>query len=285
MSEDEFFTEEQTDGVHLSLKVRQWILRQRTRYQELVIAETTELGRLLALDGKVMLTEADEAFYHEMLVHPPLIALDNPQTVAVIGGGDGGTVREVLRHPTVEQVFWVEIDEAVLDACRKLLPSVHRGVFDDPKVNLIVAPGEQWLPNFNSVFDAIIVDGTDPIGPALPLFEVEFFQVCRKSLKPGGILALQCGTPFYFKDELRMVWRNLKQVFKQVKLYLGFVPTYPSGLWAYAMASDQLKELDLTELKQRCQQRGLTNCQYYTPEVHLASFALPPFVQELISSD
>ncbi|MGQ9463341.1 MAG: polyamine aminopropyltransferase [Candidatus Fervidibacter sp.] len=284
MSEDEFFTEEQTDGVHLNLKVRRWILRQRTRYQELVIAETTELGRLLALDGKVMLTEADEAFYHEMLVHPSLVALDNPQKVAVIGGGDGGTVREVLRHPTVEQVFWVEIDEAVLDACRKLLPSVHRGVFDNPKVNLIVAPGEQWLPNFNSVFDAIIIDGTDPIGPALPLFEVEFFRACWKSLKPGGILALQCGTPFYFKDELKMVWRNLKQVFKQVKLYLGFVPTYPSGLWTYAMASDQLKELGLTELKQRFQQRGLTDCQYYTPEVHLASFALPPFVQELISS-
>lgn len=282
MSEDDFFTEEQTNGVHLSLKVRKWLLRQRTAYQELVVAETTELGRLLALDGKVMLTEADEAFYHEMLVHPTLISLDNPQTVAVIGGGDGGTVREILRHPSVQQVFWVEIDEAVLNACRELLPSVHCGVFNDPRVNLVVAPGEQWLPKFESSFDAVIVDGTDPIGPALPLFEPPFFEACKKALKPNGILALQCGTPFYFRDEVKMVWRNLKQVFEQVRLYLGFVPTYPSGLWAYAMAGNQLPNLDLTELQRRHRERNLTNCRYYSPEVHLAGFVLPPFVQELL---
>lgn len=282
MSEDDFFTEEQTEGVRLSLKVRRWLLRQRTAYQELVVAETTDLGRLLALDGKVMLTEADEAFYHEMLVHPTLMSLDNPQTVAVIGGGDGGTVREVLRHPTVQRVFWVEIDEAVLKACRELLPSVHRGVFDDPRVELVVAPGEQWLPEFESSFDAVIVDGTDPIGPALPLFEPPFFAACKKALKPHGILALQCGTPFYFRDEVGMVWRNLKGVFEQVRLYLGFVPTYPSGLWAYAMAGNRLPNLNLTDLQQRCLERGLTGCRYYSPEVHLASFVLPPFVQELL---
>ena len=282
MSEDDFFTEKQTDGVHLSLKVRRWLLRQKTQYQELVLAETTELGRLLALDGKVMLTEADEAFYHEMLVHPTLLSLDNPQLVAVIGGGDGGTVREILRHPSVQRVFWVEIDEAVLNACKELLPSVHRGAFDDPRVELVIAPGEQWLPKFEETFDAIIVDGTDPIGPALPLFEPSFFQACRQALKRDGILSLQCGTPFYFRDEVKMVWRNLKQVFGQVKLYLGFVPTYPSGLWAYAMAGNCLPNLDAAELHRRCQQRGLTNFRYYSPEVHIASFALPPFVQELL---
>ncbi len=282
LREDDFFTEQQTEGVRLSLKVTRWILRQKTPYQELVIAETVELGRLLALDGKVMLTEGDEAFYHEMLVHPALVSLDKPQTVAVIGGGDGGTVREVLRHPTVQRVFWVEIDEEVLSACKELLPSVHWGVFDDPKVEIVVAPGERWLPSFKAQFDAIIVDGTDPIGPALPLFEPPFFNTCRQALKPDGILVLQCGTPFYFREEVKMVWRNLKQVFDQVRIYLGFVPTYPSGLWAYAMAGNFLPDLGLTELHRRYRERRLTNCRYYTPEVHLASFALPPFVQELL---
>jgi len=281
--EAEFFTEEQTDGVHLRLKVRQWLVRQQTAYQELVIAETTELGKLLALDGKVMLTEADEAFYHEMLVHPTLMNLDRPETIAVIGGGDGGTVREVLRHPSVRQVFWVEIDEAVLKACRQWLPSVHQGVFDDPRVQVTVAPGEEWLSQFHAAFDAIIVDGTDPIGPALPLFEPPFFRTCRQALKPQGILALQCGTPFYFRDEVRLVWRNLREVFEAVRLYLGFVPTYPSGLWSYAMASRHLPTLDEATLQSRYQERQLTTCRYYCPEVHLASFALPPFVSELLT--
>ncbi|GBC97864.1 Polyamine aminopropyltransferase [bacterium HR17] len=280
---DEFFTEEQTEGVHLRLRVRQWLLRRRTAYQDLVIAETTELGRLLALDGKVMLTEADEAFYHEMLVHPALISLDEPRTVAVIGGGDGGTVREVLRHPSVREVFWVEIDAEVMAACRQWLPSVHRGVFDDPRVRIVVAPGEEWLPRFSATFDAIIVDGTDPIGPALPLFEPPFFRTCQRSLTSHGILALQCGTPFYFRDEVRRVWDNLRQVFAEVRLYLGFVPTYPSGLWTYAMAGARLPALDATELSRRCQERQLSGCRYYAPHIHLASFALPPFVQELLA--
>jgi spermidine synthase len=281
--EGEFFTEEQTDGVHLRLRVRRWLVRQKTAYQELVIAETTELGKLLALDGKVMLTEADETFYHEMLVHPALISLAEPETVAVIGGGDGGTVREVLRHPSVRRVFWVEIDEVVLKACRQWLPSVHQGVFDDPRVEVTIAPGEQWLSQFHAAFDAIIVDGTDPVGPALPLFEPPFFRTCRQALKPQGILALQCGTPFYFRDEVRMVWRNLREVFEAVRLYLGFVPTYPSGLWAYAMASHHLPTLDEATLRCRYHERKLATCRYYTPEIHLASFALPPFVQGLLT--
>lgn len=281
-NEAEFFTEEQTKGVHLKLRVRQWLFRQKTAYQELVIAETTELGRLLALDGKVMLTEADEAFYHEMLVHPVLMNLDKPEKVVVIGGGDGGTVREVLRHPSVETVYWVEIDEAVLRACRQWLPSVHAGVFNDPRVKIVIAPGEQWLTQWTASFDAIIVDSTDPIGPALPLFELPFFLTCRQALAPQGLLALQCGTPFYFREEVRMVWRNLRQVFESVRLYLGFVPTYPSGLWAYAIAGQQLPQWDLTELQRRQRERGLFPCRYYSPEIHLASSVLPPFVQELL---
>jgi len=280
--EADFFIEEQTPGVHLRLQVKEWLLRQNTPYQEIVIAETVELGRMMALDGKIMLTEADEAFYHEMLVHPIMMTLEAPEMIAVIGGGDGGTVREVLYHPTVRKVFWVEIDEAVITAARSLLPSVNAGVLEDPRVELTVAPGEQWLAGYAEAFDAIIVDGTDPVGPAVPLFEHPFFQTCRRALKPHGMLALQCGTPFYFRDEVQMVWSNLQKVFSRVKLYLGFVPTYPASLWSYAMAGEHLQVPDLAEIKRRQSQRGLNHCRYYSPEIHLSSFVLPPFVQELI---
>ncbi|NLO90015.1 MAG: polyamine aminopropyltransferase [Clostridia bacterium] len=279
---DSFFIEEQVEGVHFHLKIKQWLLRQKTRYQELIVAETEDLGRMMALDGKVMLTEADEAYYHEMLVHPLMVMLDNPQTVAVIGGGDGGSVREVLRHPSVKKVYWVEIDEAVVEASRSFLSSVCMGIFEDPRVDLIIAPGEEWLADKEDAFDALIVDGTDPIGPALPLFEQPFFEMCRRVLKAHGLFSMQCGTPFYFHNEVRMVNRNLGSVFPQVKLYLGYVPTYPSGLWAYAVAGERLNELNLSEIRKRCEQRGLTNLRYYSPEIHLSSFVLPPFVQELL---
>lgn len=285
MNEDDrlFFTEEQTEGVHLRLRVKKWLLRQRTPLQELVVAETTELGRLLALDGKVMLTEADEAFYHEMLVHPPLMTLEAPQRVAIIGGGDGGAVREILRHPSIQEVMWAEIDPFVIDAARKWLSSVHHGVFDDARVSLTIAPGENWLTQFEKAFDAIILDSTDPVGPSRPLFEVPFFEACRKALKPNGLLSLQCGTPFYFRGEVQRAWRNLKGVFSDVRLYLGFVPTYPSGLWAYALAGQAIPEVSLRELERRQRERHLFPCRYYSPQVHLASFVLPPFVQELLS--
>lgn len=278
----EFFTEEQTDGVQLRLKVRRWLVRQRTRYQELLLADTAELGRLLALDGKVMLTEADEAFYHEMLVHPALMSLEQPETVLIIGGGDGGAVREVLRHPSVRKVYVVEIDEDVVATCRQWLPAVHQHGWDDPRVELVIAPGEQWLQQWQNAFDAIIVDGCDPVGPAVPLFETPFFRSCQRALKHRGILALQCGTPFYFRSEVHDVWQRLRHIFSAVKVYLGFVPTYPSGLWAYAMAGQFIPELSLAELSRRFAERRLGVLRYYTPEVHLSSFALPPFVRELL---
>ncbi len=277
----DFFVEEQSAGVSFLLKVRRWLERCRTVYQDLIIAETP-LGRLLALDGKVMLTEADEAFYHEMLVHPPLISHTAPRSVLVIGGGDGGTVREVLKHPTVSSVTWVEIDRQVLDACRRWLPKIGGRAWNDPRVRLTISAGEDWLLQIKERYDVILVDGSDPVGPSKALFEVAFFESCRAALADSGILALQCGSPFYFTEEVQSVWNKLNLLFPFVRLYLGFVPTYPSGLWSYAMAS--FKDINLSEgkVRRRIRERNLDRLQYYSAEIHQASQILPPFVERLI---
>jgi spermidine synthase len=197
-SNDQFFTEEQTPSVHFSLCVRRRLLSKRTAYQQLELVETEEFGRLMALDGKVMLTERDERFYHEMLVHPALLTHRQPQSVLVIGGSDGGTVREVLQHPSVEHVLWVEIDAEVVAASRQYLPSVCAGVFGDHRVELHIMPGEQLMARLSEAVDIIIVDSTDPIGPAVPLFEPPFFRACARALRRGGIYVTQCGTPFFY---------------------------------------------------------------------------------------
>lgn len=278
---DRWFIEEQTPNVHFRVRVRERLCTRRTPFQQLELVDTHELGRLLALDGKVMLTERDERFYHEMLVHPALLTHPNPQRVLVVGGGDGGAVRETLQHPSVREVLWVEIDSEVLETARQFLPTLCDGVFDNPKVTLHVGAGEQFITALQDEVDVIIVDGTDPIGPALPLFEKPFFQHCKEALSQGGILAMQCGTPFYFAEEVKNTHANLRATFAQVRLYLGFVPSYPSGLWAYVMASDAPLNIEVPELARRVAERNL-KFTYYTPELHQASAVLPRFVQELL---
>lgn len=277
----EFFTEEQTRNIHFSIRVKRWLHRERTPHQMLEIADTEEMGRLLALDGKIMLTERDERFYHEMLVHPPMLLHPQPQRVLIIGGGDGGTLREVLRHPSVQNATLVELDANVIEACRKWLPSISCGALDDERSQIIIERGEQFVSRCKNAFDVIIVDSTDPVGPALPLFSEHFFESCHRALAHNGIFCTQCGTPFYFQSEVAGTVHKLRNVFHHVQLYLGFVPSYPSGLWAYCMASDATLNASVELLKTRCQERGLTFA-YYSPEVHDAALKLPAFVRELI---
>ncbi len=279
MSSNElFFTEEQTPNVRFSLRVRAKLLSRQTPYQLLEVFETAEFGKLMVLDGKVMLTERDELYYHEMLVHPALLTHPSPRRVLIIGGGDGGTAREVLRHPSVEEVIWGEIDEAVIEAAREYFPSVCAGVFDDSRVKLRVMPGEDLIASLANEVDVILVDSTDPIGPAVPLFESPFFAACRHALRQGGIYATQCGSPFYFQAEVQSVDRHLRTVFTEVRRYLGMMPSYPSGVWSYVMAGDEPLSLTLEEAQRRFAERAL-KLSYYTPEIHLASAVIPPILQ------
>ena len=273
-----FFTEEQTPGLRFSLRVRERLCSQQTAYQKLELYETEEFGRLMALDGKVMLTERDERFYHEMLAHPALLTHPRPRRALIIGGGDGGTVREALRHPSIEEVIWGEIDEAVIEAARRYMPSVCAGVFEDGRVRLRVMPGEELVASLADEMDVIIVDSTDPFGPAVPLFESPFFAACRRALRKGGIYATQCGSPVLFHDEVKSVDNHLRQVFAEVRRYLGLMPSYPSGVWSYVMASDEPLSITLDELARRYAERSL-KLSYYTPEVHQASGVIPPALQ------
>lgn len=277
-SEEVFFTEAQTPNVRFSLRVRERLLTRQTPYQLLEVFDTEEFGKLMVLDGKVMLTERDEMYYHEMLVHPALMTHPHPRRVLIIGGGDGGTIREVLRHPSVEIAIWGEIDEAVIDAAREFFPTVCAGVFDNPRVKLQVMPGEALIASLTNEIDVILVDSTDPIGPAVPLFESPFFTACKRALRSGGIYATQCGSPFYFQSEVQSVDSHLRTVFTEVRRYLGMMPSYPSGVWSYVMAGDVALFPSPEELQQRFAARAM-QLSYYTPEIHWASAVIPPILQ------
>ncbi|MCX7750682.1 MAG: polyamine aminopropyltransferase [Candidatus Bipolaricaulota bacterium] len=277
---DDWIAEDQAPGVRLSLRVRNRIFSVQTPYQHLEIADTEALGRVLLLDGRIMVTERDEAFYHEMLVHPALLRHPAPRRVVVVGGGDGGAVREALRHP-VEEVTLVEIDREVVAACRDHLPGLARGAWDDPRVRIVISPAEAFLPGVPEAFDALIVDSTDPIGPGAALFSPEFLAACRRALRPGGVAAFQAGSPFYAPEVLRGLVAHLRAQFRTVAPYLGFVPSYPSGLWAYVLASDGPAEA-AGEVAARFRARGLAT-RYYTPRLDGGAFALPAFVEELLA--
>lgn len=276
---EDWLCEEQEAGVWFGLGVRKWLIRRRTPYQVLDLAETEARGLVLALDGKFMLSERDEFFYHEMLVHPALLAHPTPHQVLIVGGGDGGALRETLRHP-VQRVTLVEIDPDVIETAKTWLASVHKGAFSDPRVQVTIAPGERFLPEHEGEFDVIIVDSTDPIGPGSALFQENFFRACRRALRPGGILALQAGSPWLYPEELRQVVHLLRDLFPKVLPYLGFMPLYPSGLWSYVLAAEEPPDFQI--ISQRFAERGLST-RYFSPAVFQAATVLPPFVAERIS--
>lgn len=278
---DDWLSERQTEGVELSFRVRRWLVRKTTAYQRLELAETEDLGRIMALDGKIMLSERDEAFYHEMLVHPALLSHPSPDRVLIVGGGDGGTLREVLRHPTVKEVYLVEIDPEVIAAAKEHLPSVHRGSFSDPRVRVEIRPGEEFVGEHPGEFDAVIVDSTDPVGPGAALFTEEFFRGARDALAPGGVFAMQAGTPFFWAEELAGILRRIRGFFSRVRLYLGYVPVYPSGMWAYVMAGERDLDAEKERFAARFAERGLVT-SYFTPDLGRAAFVLPRFVEEIV---
>ncbi|MCS7239718.1 MAG: polyamine aminopropyltransferase [Candidatus Bipolaricaulota bacterium] len=278
---EDWLCEEQAPGLWLCLGVRRWLVRRRTAYQALDLVETEGHGRVLALDGKFMLSERDEFFYHEMLVHPALLAHPSPEQILIVGGGDGGALREALRHPLRRAVL-VEIDAGVLEAAQEWLPSVHQGAFSDPRVEVVIAPGEDFLPKHAEEFDVIIVDSTDPIGPGAALFNVSFFEACRAALREPGFLALQTGSPFLQPSELKAVIHGLAALFPVVVPYLGFMPLYPSGMWSYVLAST--KPLPTAEeFTQRFLQRDLRT-RYFTPAMFQAATVIPPFLKEALHS-
>jgi len=270
-------------GYMQRIEVTRWVVREKSDFQDIAIFETKHFGRVLALDGIVQTTEADEPAYHEMLVHVPLLAHGNVRRVMVVGGGDGGILREILRHPTVEHVREVEIDSDVVELCREHMPSLSDGAYDDPRTELIIGDGLKIMAEMDETYDVIIVDSTDPVSVGEVLFTQKFYDDCHAHLTPGGILTTQSGVPFLQAQELIDTHERLKTAFADAAAYLTVVPTYIGGYMALGWGSDEPahRRVALSTLQERYDAAGLKT-RYYTPEIHLAAFALPPFIAEKI---
>ncbi len=256
---------------------------ERSPYQQVDVYETASFGRVLVLDGLLQTTERDEFCYHEMLVHVPLLTMEAPRRVLIIGGGDGGSLRHALMHPSVERAVMCEIDERVVAVCRRWLPSVSAGAFDDPRAELVFDDGVAFVARSDERWDAVIVDSSDPVGPGVGLFRAPFYRRVREHLAPGGVLAIQACSPFFQPRELHDAYRNLREAFPEVRLYLGAVPTYPGTLWAYALAGESLT-IDPEAARRRAEERKLQT-RYWSPELHGAAFALPALVRAILEGE
>jgi spermidine synthase len=261
----------------LRVKIKGVLYNARSQYQEITILETEKLGRMLVIDGITMLTEWDEFAYHEMIAHVPLLVHPRPSRVLVIGGGDGGTVREVLKHPEVEIIHLCEIDEEVVAACRRYLPSLASSL-EDPKVKIFYEDGARFVTQHPDSYDIIIVDSTDPIGPGQILFQREFYENLKKALSRDGIAITQCESIFLHQNVIRGVFSFAQELFPQLGYYYTLVPTYPSGVIGFFFCS--LKRNPLQDLE-AARAEGLKDLKYYTPRIHLSAFVMPRFAEHL----
>ena len=278
-----WFKEKLYKDVRQTYRVTDVLFHERSEHQDVVIFETPVYGRVLALDDIVQVTEKDEFVYHEMLTHVPILAHGKATDILIIGGGDGGILRECLRHKSVKRVTMVEIDRYVVDMCLKHMPSIPQKAFDDKRTNLVITDGAKFVAETKDRYDVIIVDSTDPVGPGEVLFTEEFYRNCKRSLKPGGILTNQNGVPFMQADEITMTYRRRRKSFKDSGFYVAAIPSYYGGFMALGWASDNTKAraVPLATIKKRFQAAKLKT-KYYTPEIHAGCFGLPAFVHQYI---
>ena len=271
-----WYTEKHTPHSGITMEVKETLYHGESEYQTLDILDTHEFGKVMLLDGLIMLTERDEFVYHEMLTHVPLNTHPDPRRILVIGGGDGGTVREVLKHPQVNEVTLVEIDRMVVEASLEYLPEISSGL-DDPRTKIVYADGVRFVVESPPErYDVILVDSTDPVGSAEALFAPDFFQCCEKVLAPGGVFVSQSESPFYHLPFMVKVHGRIREIYPACAFYLAPVATYPGGNWSFLMGTKNEDALPLYL------GRGDVGTRYYNENIHLASFALPRFVMEAL---
>ncbi|MBS3757864.1 MAG: polyamine aminopropyltransferase [Desulfobacterales bacterium] len=277
---DLWIKETHQDSVALSFKVENTLFSGKSPFQQVDIVKTRDHGAMLLNDGIIMVSERDEFVYHEMISHVPLSVHPAPSRVLVIGGGDGGTVREVVKHDSISRVVMVEIDEMVVNACREHMPSVSHAL-KDPRVELIIGDGVKYVATTDETFDVVLIDSTDPIGPAAPLFDRQFYQNVAGILTEDGIMISQAESPFYdFKIQSAML-ANQRPFFNRLHLYTFTNLTYPGGLWSFGFGANAL--CPLTDFDPNRIRASGIQTRYYTPEIHASAFMLPKFVQENLS--
>lgn len=265
-----------------SLRVDEMLYDSKTAHQRLKVFQNGTFGRVLTLDDVVQVTEGDNFIYHEMLTHVPILAHGAARRVLIVGGGDGGMAREVLRHATVEHVTMVEIDAGVVAFSKDYLPMLSAGAFDDPRLDLVIADGADFIRRTKGAYDVIIVDSTDPVGPGEVLFTDTFYGHAKRALSPNGILVTQNGVPFLQGEELHNTMRAFRALFADATCYLATIPSYAGGPMAFGWGTDgPARETPLDVLQGRFDASGITT-DYYTPELHKAAFALPGYVARLL---
>jgi spermidine synthase len=260
------------------------LFKDKTEHQDLILFKNNDFGTTLALDGAIQLTQKDEFVYHEMLVQVPFFTHGQIKKVLVVGGGDGGIIREVLRHKQVERVVLVELDRSVVEFSKKHLPFLSQGAFDDPRLEVVIQDGMQYVNESSETFDLVICDSPDPIGEAKNLFTYKFYKGCHDRLNPGGVFVNHVGVPLMQPEEIIDVNKSLKQLFKEINYYFVAVPTYVGGVMGFTFASDAKINTSLETLQERYAPFK-DILRYYTPEVHLGAFAMPKFIQDMIKDE
>ncbi|PGS55268.1 spermidine synthase [Bacillus sp. AFS041924] len=270
-----WFTEKQTKNFGITAKINKTLHTEQTEFQKLDMVETEEFGNMLILDGMVMTTQKDEFVYHEMVAHVPLFTHPNPENVLVVGGGDGGVIREVLKHPSVKKATLVEIDGKVIEYSKIYLPEIA-GKLEDPRVEVKVDDGFMHIANSENEYDVIMVDSTEPVGPAVNLFTKGFYAGISKALKEDGIFVAQTDNPWFTPELITQVQRDVREIFPITRLYIANIPTYPSGMWTFTIGSKKHDPLEVEENR-----FFDIETKYYTKELHKAAFVLPKFVADL----
>jgi spermidine synthase len=272
------------DSTGFYIKAARQLGEWQTRFQKMAIYDTPHYGKLFRLDGFNMTSEKEEFVYHENLIHPALTAHAAPKRVLIVGGGDGGSSEEALKHPSVERLTMVEIDGDVIEVAKEHFREVHQGVFDNPKLRVLVEDGMKFVRETSEKFDLIALDLNDPMGPAEALYSTEFFQQLRAVLAPGGALTLHIGSPVARPERVAQLAQRLNGVFRIVRPYIMYIPLYGS-LWSMAVCSDKLdpKAFTADEIDRRIEARKLQDLRYYNGETHEGVFALPNFVRDLVT--
>lgn len=275
-----WFKEIETKDLHIGFRVSDILHRERSDFQDIAIMDTPSFGRMLVLDGIVQTTVNDEFFYHEMIVHVPLMSHPNPERVLVIGGGDGGTVREVVKHASVKHVDMVEIDGRVIELCKQHLPELSHAL-DDPRVHIHVADALKFIKEVAAeTYDVVIVDSSDPLGPAIGLFKQEFYEDVARSLKSDGLMVAQTESPWLTPDIVRDIVAAVDAAFTRgAHLYMTTVPIYSLGQWSFTVGT---KGPDPREPRLDATHHVPEGLQYYTADIHRAAFTLPRFVEVLL---
>ncbi|MDF2891478.1 MAG: spermidine synthase [Clostridia bacterium] len=273
---DLWLKEGQIADAAMTYKIKETLHTEKTEYQDLAILDTYEFGRMLVLDGIVQTTVRDEFVYHEMISHVPLFTHENPKQVLVIGGGDGGVIREVLKHPSVERAVLCEIDKRVVDLSVEYLPEISCGL-KDKKAEVFIGDGIKYVLEHKNEFDLIVVDSTDPFGAAEGLFNKSFYQSLYECLKEDGIFVAQTETPFYLPEVVKKVYQDIKNNFPITRLYMAAIPTYPGVYWSFTMGSKKYDPLtaNINKIPEM-------NTKYYHRDLHQACFVLPKYVKDLL---